>query len=940
MNTIVRISFFMVLLPLSGFSQSVDWFGITSPPAELSLNLQSASRDIAVNQFGEVYTVGYLFNENGGNALTNFSTGTGDDFEITATQSESAGFLMKQDSGGEVIWLRKWDNLSGIESIAITSSGEIVLGGVFQSTVDFDPNIDIVEVVHQNTTIPAAFVMKLNALGELIWVKDFQGNAGNANNRIVFTSLALDESDQILVCGNFSGSVNLGELETSYLSNDGFVMKLDENGNLIWNKIFYGINAYYDVSPQDICADQAGNIVVTGSFKGFVRFNGLDGNALYSSDGSGPQASPFPNPNQDIFVLKLDAIGEYQWCRAMGQSQSQNQGLSVKSDKQGQIYTTGSFRGVADFQGAGFMLGSADDWMLNYPERIYLCKQASDGNVQWVHEFGKGEGSSLDIDNSDNPCFSGQFTDTADFDPGIGTNHLVSNGSYDAFVARVDNAGNLIWAEAFGGITEDHASGVNVHNYAVHSAGQIHLENIGLEGTNMSLFNVKFEAEGECSVFNAIITEAQHVTCVENGTATAVAIGGLEPYNYEWNTQPTQIGPSAEIVSAGYYTVTATDDNGCERSRTVLLSGPPMQSVNEADLSVNMVFNFNMTPGDIIGGNGICGNEGVLWIDALNASCITRNATISLTFGDFIYFTESNPSPNAVSGNTYSWDVNEFNFDSGHFIPVVSFTIADFTPPFTGSCIDVEINSPQGDINAYNNHKTACFQLLCSYDPNDKMVYPQGVGPEGFVEANETMTYTVRFQNTGTAPAINVFIIDTIDTNLDISSLRVVGNSHDLITELEPDNTIRFRFDNINLPDSGSNQLGSNGYVIYEIDQLADLTPGTQFQNSASIYFDYNEPVITNSALNTISLPVGIADMTGQIEFELFPVPTSDFIRMRSNQIMGNITFFDALGRTFKRIKPNSNECGLSCSDWPSGFYLAEVIFDNQKLYKKLIIQN
>jgi uncharacterized repeat protein (TIGR01451 family) len=205
------------------------------------------------------------------------------------------------------------------------------------------------------------------------------------------------------------------------------------------------------------------------------------------------------------------------------------------------------------------------------------------------------------------------------------------------------------------------------------------------------------------------------------------------------------------------------------------------------------------------------------------------------------------------------------------------------------------------------------------------MVYPQGDGEFGNVTNNQTMTYTIRFQNTGTAPAVNVFIIDTIHPNLDITSLRVVGQSHPMVTEWNPGNEIRFRFDNIMLPDSMNNEPESHGYVIYEIDQMPDLNSGEQMLNTANIYFDFNEPVQTNTVVNTIAFPVGVQEqISNQGNLLVFPNPTRDLLQIRSKDAVSMIKVYNALGQTVFNQSVKSDRYILDVSSWSNGLYLIE----------------
>src|SRR3990172_7240671 len=102
--------------------------------------------------------------------------------------------------------------------------------------------------------------------------------------------------------------------------------------------------------------------------------------------------------------------------------------------------------------------------------------------------------------------------------------------------------------------------------------------------------------------------------------------------------------------------------------------------------------------------------------------------------------------------------------------------------------------------------KIYCYHVIGSYDPNIIDVYPPGICEPHFISNDQLLTYSIHFQNTGNADAIDIYVLDTLDSDLNFNSVRVIGNSHPLITEVLPGNVLKFRFDNIHLADSSSNE--------------------------------------------------------------------------------------------------------------------------------------
>jgi uncharacterized repeat protein (TIGR01451 family) len=148
-----------------------------------------------------------------------------------------------------------------------------------------------------------------------------------------------------------------------------------------------------------------------------------------------------------------------------------------------------------------------------------------------------------------------------------------------------------------------------------------------------------------------------------------------------------------------------------------------------------------------------------------------------------------------------------------------------------------------------------CLPIVDSFDPNDKLVTPAGVTDEHYVPSGKALSYTIRFQNTGTDVAYRVVVVDTLSQHLDIATLQVGAVSHhpyQVAVTGEGRPVLTFTFTNINLPDSNRNEPASHGFIKFSIKPLATLAQGTRIENYADIFFDYNEPVRTNTVHNTV----------------------------------------------------------------------------------------
>jgi len=148
-----------------------------------------------------------------------------------------------------------------------------------------------------------------------------------------------------------------------------------------------------------------------------------------------------------------------------------------------------------------------------------------------------------------------------------------------------------------------------------------------------------------------------------------------------------------------------------------------------------------------------------------------------------------------------------------------------------------------------------CKELRGSYDPNDKLAEPRGFGTAHTIEVNHSIDYTIRFENTGNDFAEKVRVVDRLDPGLDVNTFELIGHSHPM-NYLIRDGAIEFIFENIQLPYVSLDKKGANGYVSFRIKLKSDVKLGTVVKNHAEIYFDKNQPIITNETFHTLFEPL------------------------------------------------------------------------------------
>ena len=231
--------------------------------------------------------------------------------------------------------------------------------------------------------------------------------------------------------------------------------------------------------------------------------------------------------------------------------------------------------------------------------------------------------------------------------------------------------------------------------------------------------------------------------------------------------------------------------------------------------------------------------------------CTSISGMISLVYTGPMHYTGvvlGTLVPDSILPNRLVWNIADFStLDFNHdlkpnFFVDSSALIGDLV------CFTTVVSPIEGDRVSYNNTFSQCFDVRASYDPNIKEVSPSGsvTSSEGW------MYYTIHFQNTGNSFAENIYVWDTIDANLDLNTIQVMSSSHDQFMQVYPNpRAVKFNFKNINLVDSTSDEPNSHGFVQYRIKLKNALSEGMSIHNTASILFDLNSPVVTNTT-NTI----------------------------------------------------------------------------------------
>jgi hypothetical protein len=222
-----------------------------------------------------------------------------------------------------------------------------------------------------------------------------------------------------------------------------------------------GIGSLDSDAGTAVTTDAAGNVYVAGTFRAPVDFD--PGPSVVNLPGFGDT-----NHRDDTFIAKYTSAGALVWARQLG-GFANDTVKAIAVDVAGNVYTTGTFEGQADFDPSTAVFN-----MFQSSGQIFVSKLNNAGNFVWAKQLGAGAlgailATDIAIDTVGNAYITGAFQGTADFDPGTGVSNLSSAGDFDVFVSKLTSAGNFVWAKSMGGPTRDEANGV-----AVDGAGNVY----------------------------------------------------------------------------------------------------------------------------------------------------------------------------------------------------------------------------------------------------------------------------------------------------------------------------------------------------------------------------------------------------------------------------------------------------------------------------------
>ncbi|MEN0002660.1 MAG: T9SS type A sorting domain-containing protein [Bacteroidota bacterium] len=393
------------------------------------------------------------------------------------------------------------------------------------------------------------------------------------------------------------------------------------------------------------------------------------------------------------------------------------------------------------------------------------------------------------------------------------------------------------------------------------------------------------------------------------------------------------IGQFSAPIFPGEYTIKADNNNvfweSCETPFTVASSDGIQDTVLEIAAIVNRI--------------GSCPHLEVELSAAFIRRCFSNryivkycnngNATaaqvqIVVELDPFMIVDSTSVPIASQDGQTLTFEVNELSPGDCGYIHI-HYTLSCSASFGQEHCIQASITPNELCVADLEDRSfdQECQDNIGSYDPNDKRAFVDGRLSEDYLPPGSALEYQIRFQNTGTDTAFTVVILDTLAAQFDVSTIRLGAASHPFQFSMFEDHILEFRFNDILLPDSTTNNAASQGFVNFSIELKEEVLIGEVISNDAAIYFDFNDPIITNDLMLMYDFPTSVLapDNSREDQLIVFPNPANTHLYFKSLGTSEDydILLYDIHGRLVERQR---GLAPMEVSTLAGGVYLVKVL--------------
>lgn len=741
-------------------------------------------------------------------------------------------------------------------------------------------------------------ISKLDTAGAIIWNKTHTISIYNRAYSLIQTS-----DGGFLVMGGADGFNGTAQM---------MVLKLDAMGEELWRWLSPYGSPYFDNKTTDAVENTDGSYTVVGSFLGF---NGY--------------------ANSSIAFMKFGVNGDSLLMKGLSTGQGISLGLNIYASNTG--YTI--FGSAWTWNEDVFLLGT--DTLGKVYSNTVRGNLYYDLNGNCVKEVGEPSIQNRVVEaKKGNKRYYGSSDANGDYTIEVDTgDYMITAQIYPPsplWETCIDS--QLVQFGSFNA-----ADTINFGLYALDTCSfmNVDISALFLRRCFPGVYHVNYSNWGTKQIDDGYVevTLDPYLTFDSSSIALTSQIGNV--YRFDLDTVP--------IGANGLFRIYVTV--GCD---SVVLG---QTHCTKAHIYPDTLCIPNYWTGPIIQASSICDgdsvsftiqNVGTAMSVAQHYSIIEEHVMIQFapfTLGMGQSQTITIP---AMGGATYRMEVGQ----SAGFPSLLGDSIAITNAVGCNDSQPVNIPNILGQF--YNDNSNPAISIDCqenrgSYDPNDKQAQPLGYGAQHYIENNISLSYHIRFQNTGTDTAFKVKVIDTLDLYLDPSSLQMGVSSHNYTWTLREGNILEVVFDNIMLADSNINEALSHGFFKFKINQTPNNPDGSMIYNRAGIYFDFNAAVMTNQVFHTIGKDFVSVVITGtedilveeNIEIRVYPNP---FEEQTTLEVVGGdyqelqLKIYDVMGRevlykdSLQAVFTSNNKIQIQRGNLPQGVYIYRLEGDGELL--------
>ncbi len=446
---------------------------------------------------------------------------------------------------------------------------------------------------------------------------------------------------------------------------------------------------------------------------------------------------------------------------------------------------------------------------------------------------------------------------------------------------------------------------------------------------------------GACGVLSGGAYADNNENCIPNSGEAAVVGSIIEVLPGPYYTTTASNGTYSFVLPYGAYTV--------EQQSTVFqehcTGGPIPFELSQAmpQATRNMPDSSLVAMDAMVSVASGLARPGFTFSYAMSVRNLTPTATgattLTFIFDPTLSFISATPAPSNVSGNTITWNQTQLGAWQERNYSLLFQVPSDIGLLGNELVANATLATVVNDGDLSNNTATDSRTITAAYDPNDKLARTSlGSTSTWYLDDDEWIDYTIRFQNTGTDTAFNVVITDTLPPTLDPGSIIWGAASHTHTRMLEGQGILRFMFPNILLPDSNVNEPLSHGFVSFRIRPRLPLLPGDEITNTANIYFDYNPPVITEPSVLVVEFSTGV-EQPGSATLQLRPNPATDQLFVTTEGTVERLQVHASDGRILLTGNGPWSSGELDISGLPSGAFILEVVMESGAIQRGRFIK-